>query len=82
LFQIFVGSSENASFEWDGVSASNPLKLSLLEDSQELCLHWRRQFADLVEEEGSVFGCLELSFPYGDCAGECALFVSEELAFK
>ena len=59
------------------MGTAEALELSLLQDSQELGLHGGRELADLVEEEGSVFGGLELSFSGADGAGECALLVSE-----
>ena len=82
LLEIFVGCGENAGHEGDGASSSDSLELFLLQDSQEFGLHGRSEFADFVEEEGSIFGGFKLSLSHSDCAGVRAFFVAEEFAFE
>ena len=82
LRKLCGGCGQDASLKGDGVSSSNPLELFLLQDSQQLGLHWRRQFANLVEKQGSIIGGLQLSLPHPDGAGVCPLLMSEEFAFE
>jgi len=41
----------------------------------------KRQIGDLIEEQSATFGGLDEPLLIGDCAGEAALLVTEELAF-
>ena len=81
LLEIFVGGGENASFEGYGMSSADAFELSLLKDSQKLGLHGRRELTDFVKEEGSICGGLKFAFSCTDGSCECALLMSEELAF-
>ena len=82
LLEIFIGGGEDAGFELYGVSASDALELLLLEGSEQLCLHGRGEFADLVEEQRSVFGCFKLAFSHSDGAGVCTFLMTEEFTFE
>src|SRR5271170_3325967 len=74
LFEIFVGGGQDARFEWDGVGSSDSLELFLLEDPEQLGLHGRGEFADLVQKQRSLLGSFELSLSHSDCAGVGTLF--------
>ena len=62
-------------------AAADGLELLFLQDAEQLDLHVERQFADLVEEQRAAIGQLEAADAALERAGECALDVSEQLAF-
>src|SRR3990172_8318265 len=59
--QLGVGGRDDAHVHREGPAAAHAIHLALLQDAQELRLHLHRHLPDLVEEEGSAVGELELS---------------------
>jgi hypothetical protein len=66
----------------DGLRASDPGDLSLLQDAEELHLELQRGVADLVEEQHAAFGGLEVALVAPIGAGECPALVAEESRFE
>jgi hypothetical protein len=77
LLEVLVGGKDEAGAQWDEPVAADATEFALLEDAQELDLGGEGEFADLIEEEGTVGGLLEEAYPcaYGAC--ESTLFVAE-----
>ena len=63
-----------------GLVAAQPLKLALLQHTQQLHLDRPRHVADLVQKHGAGIGLLELSGLGRIRSGERAFLVSEQLA--
>jgi hypothetical protein len=61
--------------------ASNPRKLSFLEDTQELALHGEWHVADLIKEQGSAIALLKPPDAERHRTCEGPFFVSEKLTF-
>ena len=59
----------------------HPDALPVLQHAQKLGLHARRDLRNFVEEDGAVVGQFEASLALLQRAGECALLVTEQLAF-
>src|SRR5258705_8877197 len=82
LPQVGVGGRDDPHVDLDGAGAAEPLDLPLLQGAEELRLQVDAQAADLVEEEGSSVGQLELAQLARVGAGEGALLVSEQLGLE
>src|SRR5262249_13916311 len=80
LEQVAVGGGQDADIDLDRRAAAYPLEFALLQDAQQLDLRLVRDLGDLVQENGAAVGQLEASAAPGDCAGEGALLVAEQLA--
>ena len=59
LLKISVCGSYDPDVHLDRMRAANPLKLSILNHFEQLCLKVRRQFSNLVEKKGAAVGQLE-----------------------
>ena len=77
LLKVPVRCANKAEISLERLLAANPLKLSFLKDTQELCLEGLRDLPDLIEENSAAMGQLEAALPCRDCAGERPLLVSE-----
>src|SRR5207248_11316877 len=78
--QILVRRGEDANVDLDPVRAAHGLERLLLQDAQHLRLRLDAHVADLVEEQRSPVGQLELAAPIRDRAGERPADVAEQLA--
>src|ERR1017187_8582390 len=65
-----------------GLIAAQPFKLLLLQYSQQLGLKFEGDIANLVEEKGAFVCLFEATYFTSDCAGECSLFMTEQLTFQ
>ncbi len=65
-----------------GCVPADAVDLALLERAQQLRLQPRMHLADLVEQQRAAVRLLELADAAGDGAGEGALLVAEQLAFR
>ena len=74
-----MGRGHDADVHAYGPLAADSYHLAILHDAQQPHLRGWRQFADLVEEQGSAIGLLEPAFAARGGAGERALLVAEEL---
>ncbi len=77
-----MGRGDHAHVDLHGTRAANPLQFALLQHTQQLGLEGRRDFADLVEEDGAAVGRFETSAPRRHGSGEGALFVAEQFRFE
>src|SRR5882757_8311470 len=79
-FQVAIGGGDNAYVDCDVRIAAYWPNFLLLQDAQELGLHFERQLANFIEEDcAAVGGLKETGFCfYG--SGEGAFFVAEEFA--
>ena len=57
------------------------LELPFLQHPEELALHFERQVADFIEEDGATIGQFEASLAQTHGSREGALFVTEQFAF-
>src|SRR5215469_1846776 len=80
-FEIAVGSRNHAHVDGDIIIAAYGPDFSLLQDAQELRLHFQGEFADFIEENRSAAGCLKQACFGLKRAGEGALLMAKELAF-
>ena len=80
--EVLVGRGDDADVHPDGAVAADALELALLQHAQDLGLRLEAHVADLVEQEGSAVGDLELAFARRRRAGEGPLLVAEELGFE
>ena len=82
MLKIAVCRRDDAHIDVQGLHATEPFEFAVLQDSQELRLQLQRQFANLVEEKRSFVGEFNAANFPADGAGEGALFMAKELAFK
>src|SRR5262245_15567747 len=79
--QSLVGCRYDSNIHFARTGSTNTHDLSLLETSQELRLHLRRQVADLIKEYRAVISHFEESLLRRYGAREGTLLVTEEFAF-
>jgi hypothetical protein len=60
--------------------AAHPFVAFLLQNVQQFALQFQRDFADLIQEQGSTGGCLEAANPVFYRAGKRAPRMAEEFA--
>lgn len=80
LLKIDVGGRDDADIRRERLVSADAFVLLLLQQAQQVCLHFRRAVADLVEKNGAAFGGFEQSFPQPVGARERAPLMAEELA--
>ena len=78
--QIAVRRRNDPNVRLNGPVAADSFKFLFLKDAQERDLHFRRQFADFIEENRSAIRCFKPSDPLLQRSGERPLFVAEQLA--
>src|SRR5437867_6251294 len=78
--QIAVRRRNDPNVRLNGPVAADSFKFLFLKDAQERDLHFRRQFADFIEENRSAIRRLKPPDPLLQSAGERPLFVAEQLA--
>src|SRR5262245_59369649 len=64
------------------LSSPHPLKTLLLEETQQLHLNGRREFAYLIQEKCTAASCFQQALALNVRPGERAFFVAEELTFQ
>ena len=77
-----VGGRDEPDVHRDRAYGADPPKAPAVEQRQDLGLHHRIQFADLVEEDRAAVGSLDQPFLADDRAGERASLVAEELGLE
>src|SRR5262249_51782244 len=80
--QVQVGGGDEAHRNPNRLSASQPLELLLLQDTQEFGLQLQRNITDLVEKERATTRELESTDAAAESTGERTLLVSKQLAFE
>ncbi len=78
--QVAAGGGDDADVHADRGGTAHAVELALLQHSEQLRLRFRRELADLVEEDAPTVRELESAQPPGDGAAEGALFMAEQLA--
>ena len=78
--QVFVGRRQHANVDADTRRAANRLDHLLLKRTQDFRLRLQAHVANLIEEQRSAVGELELAPPLRDGAGERPFHVAEQLA--
>src|SRR5262249_55370072 len=78
LGEVAIGGRDDAHIDLDGPLSSDGINLSRLQRAQQLDLHIKSEFADLVEEQRAAIRFLELAQMPVRCAGERALLVSKQ----
>jgi hypothetical protein len=78
--QVPMRRDDEAHVERHRPRAADPDDLTILEHSQQLCLHGRAQLADLVEKHGSPLRALEEAHAVAHRARERPALVAEQLA--
>src|SRR5262249_47344504 len=81
VFKVAMRGDDDANVHLGRLVAADPLDFSFFEYAQELSLHSQRHIANLVEEERSSIGLLELSDVAGGCPRKGSSFVAEEFGF-
>src|SRR5215468_2413213 len=79
LLQVLVGSGDDAHVDAERLLAAHPLEGLLLQHAKDLGLCLEAHVRDLVEEQRTAIGQLELAAPSCHRAGEGAALVAEEL---
>jgi len=82
LAQIAVGGGHHADIRLARSGRADALELPGFEHSQQLGLGSQRKVANLVQEDGAAGGVFEQAHLVRSGAGEGALHVPEQLAFK
>ena len=80
LFQVAIGSGDDADIHLDGAVAADAFKFTFLQNAQKLGLQGGRNFADLVQEDGATMGEFKAAFAFVHRAGKSTLFMAEEFA--
>src|SRR5262249_7760103 len=81
LAQISVRGAHQADIDANGLVGAQALEIAFLQHAQQLRLQAQRQFADLVEKQGSVVRALDASLPAAQGTGERTLFVTKQFVF-
>ena len=79
---VFIARSKNPDVDLLGFPRTDHAHLLVLEHTQELDLHGRAHFVDLVQKDGAPVGGLEEPGARLGRAGERPLYVTEQLAFQ
>ncbi len=77
FFQVAIGRGNNPHVDFHGLVSADSFDLSVLQETQELHLQRRRQFADFVEKQRAGVRELEFTALLRVCAGEGAFFMAE-----
>src|SRR3972149_865587 len=80
FLQVLVGGRDDPCVDSDELRAPYPLKALFLEPSQYFCLGAQAHVPYLVEEDRALVRKVELALLLGNCAGERAFLMAEELA--
>src|SRR5207237_1700267 len=82
VMKFAIGGRDQACIGSQRARASQAFELPFLEQTQQLGLQLEWNIPDLVEEYRAAVRQLEAADALCDGAGECAFFVTEQLAFK
>src|SRR5229473_3554630 len=80
--EALVGGRHHAHVDGDDLATAHPLDLALLQEAQQLHLEGQAHLRDLVQEEGSAGGHLDLALALGVGPRERAPLVAEELTLE
>ena len=80
LAHVYVGGCHDADIRFPYLSSTHADVFSRFEHAQQSCLRLYREFAHLVEEDGTLVGNTEVSFAFAYGSSEGTLLMSEEFA--
>ena len=80
--QILIGRRDNPHINFQVVLSADALKLALLQDTQQLDLHRRRNLPNLIQKKRPSIRLLEFPFFLAYRSGKCSALVPEELGLK
>ena len=80
--QVSVCRGNHADIQINDFIATQPLKLALLQDTQQLRLQCQGHLGHFVEQDRSAIGLLEFSSPSLMCAGVGALLITKQHRFE
>src|SRR5882724_4218577 len=81
-FEIAVGRGNQTRVGSKRARAAQPLELPLLQHAEQFGLQFERNLPNLVQKNRAAVGHFEAADALRDCSRECALLVSEQLAFQ
>ena len=81
-FQIAMGGSDDPHVTTQSACATDALIHTLLQNAQQLDLHWQAHVTDLVQEQRAALGQLETPLARTDCTGEGTFLVAEQFALE
>src|SRR5207245_4378371 len=82
LLEVPLGGADEAHIHLDRLVAADPLELPLLQYTQELDLHHRRDLPDLVQEDGALVRQLEPPLALPQRARKGPTLMPEEFGLK
>ena len=82
LFQVLVGGGDHAHVGLDRLMATDPVKESIRQHTQQAGLQIWRHVADFIEKQCTVFSLLEAALALGVRAGKGAALMAEQLGFE
>src|SRR5215831_13382738 len=82
LLEVPVCSSDHAYIDFLSSRAAQPFKFSLLQNPQQFRLQLEGNISDFVQKQASFVRQLKPSGLAGDCPGEGALLMAEQLTFQ
>ena len=77
FFQVAIGRGNNPHVDFHRLGSADSFDLSVLQETQELHLQRRRQFADFVEKQRAGVSELEFTALLRVCSGKGAFFMAE-----
>src|SRR5258708_7894003 len=80
--QIAVRRRDQTQIHFDGARAPKALKLMVLQDTQELGLHFQRYFSHLIQEQSALVGKFHTADLLRDGSGEGPFLVAEEFTLQ
>ncbi len=80
--QIFIGRSNDPHVGVQRIRAADPLKLPVLDHSEDLLLHAQRHRAQLVQNQSAAVGLLKSANVGAHCAGEGSCLVAEQFRLQ
>ena len=81
LVQIAIGRGDDTHVDMQSSDSAQPFKLAILQYTQEFGLQFGRHFSDFIQKQRALVRQFDTPDFLVDRPGECALFVSKELAF-
>src|SRR6266404_6111319 len=82
FFQIAIRCCNNSDVEIDELRSADSLDLSVLQETQEFDLKWRRKFSDFIEEQSARIRKLKFPQLLSMRSGGGAFFITEQFVFK
>src|SRR5713226_9627079 len=82
LSEVTIARRDDPHVDFPGRRTSQSLHYTILNNAQQLGLHFQRQFRDFVQEQRALVGGLKNPLPVTCCARESSLYVAQQIAFR